>query len=162
MACIGRCIVALVAFMWLFKTVSIFLEAFNICIPQTKIINFRILLHCRCVVCFALNWVKYYYWLLVSNNISFSMTYFHFLNWFGGRKDMRQISCKDCQHRKNEINSICLGFCLSMKVLRCRWLKVVRLHTLNCTLGGGVGREGWCPPAIKTIRDNFRTLEIWI
>ena len=30
---------------------------------------------------------------------------------------MRQISCKDCQHRKNEINSICLGFCLSMTAM---------------------------------------------
>ena len=89
MACMGRCIVALVAFMWLFKTVSIFLEAFNICILQTKIIIFRILLHCRCVVCFALNWVKFIidFCSPIMTNVNFSWHNFTFLIELAGNSN---------------------------------------------------------------------------
>ena len=102
MACIGRCIVALVAFMWLFNPVSIFLVDINFCILQTMIIIFKIFFHCRFVVSFALNWVKFIidFCSSIMTNVNFFMAYFHFLNWIGGRKYMRQISCKDCQMGK--------------------------------------------------------------
>ena len=111
-----RGIVTLVAFVWLFSTVhlqmcpqlawmrrykgtlvtyvwfndiaSCFLQDCHIFILQTKIIIFKILLHCHCVLCFAQivasNWVNFFHLILVSND--YNCLVFHdilslFQNW---------------------------------------------------------------------------------
>ena len=63
MAWIRRCIVTLVTF-WFNDIASCFLQDCHICTLQTKVIIFKILLHCHCVFCFAQmvasNWVKFF------------------------------------------------------------------------------------------------------
>ena len=60
---IRGCIVTLVTFLWFNDIVICFLQDCLICILQTKVIIFKILLHCQCVLCFvqmvASNWVKF-------------------------------------------------------------------------------------------------------
>ena len=63
--CTRRCIVTLVAFMWLYF--SIFLQDFHIRILQTKVIIFKILLHCT--VCCVLRK------LLLQTEPSLSLTF---------------------------------------------------------------------------------------
>ena len=84
MAWIRRCIVTLVTFVWFNDIASCFLQDFHICILQTKVIIFKILLHCHCVLCFAQmvasNWVKFIidFWSPIITIVFFSMAYFHF------------------------------------------------------------------------------------
>ena len=66
MAWMRRCIVTLVTFVGSNDIFNCFLQ---ICILQTKVIIFKILLHCHCMLCFAQmvasNWVKF---IVDSNN----------------------------------------------------------------------------------------------
>ena len=61
--CPKGCIVTLITFVWFNDIVSCFLQDCHICILQTQIIIFKILLHCHCVLCSAQvvvsNWVKF-------------------------------------------------------------------------------------------------------
>ena len=55
-----------------------------VCILQTKVIIFKILLHCQCLLCsaqmVASNWAKFIigFWSPIITIVLFSMAYFHF------------------------------------------------------------------------------------
>ena len=105
MACMGRCIVTLVAFIWFNHTVSLCHQAFPIL--QTKVIIFKIFLHCHCVLCFAQNvasnWVKFIvdFCSTLIRIVHFSIAYFHF---FTIEKQM--------PYRKNAIDFLAIAIFL--------------------------------------------------
>ena len=52
-ACLRGCIVTLGAYIWLYEIVNCILRDFPICFLQTKVMIFKILFHCYCVLCFV-------------------------------------------------------------------------------------------------------------
>ena len=78
MAYLRGSIITKVAFVWLHDIVSLFLQDFPVL--QTKVIIFKSLFHCQCVLCFAQmfapNWVK----SMIEFCFNFFMEYFHLLD----------------------------------------------------------------------------------